>query len=107
MRGYADISEKAFTAQVIALLRWHKWRCAHFRPGMTKRGRWVTAQSGNIGFPDLIMCRPPRVIVAELKTSKGKATEEQAIWLDFFKRSNIESYLWRPSMIDDIERILK
>lgn len=28
---YGNISEKAFTAQVIALARWYKWRVAHFR----------------------------------------------------------------------------
>jgi len=108
MSGYADISEKAFTAQVIALLRWHKWRCVHFRPGMTKRGRWVTAVSGDgVGFPDIFALRHNRRLMAELKAAKGKTTIEQAKWLESAKAADIETYIWMPSMIDEIERILK
>lgn len=105
---YAQISEKDFTAQVIALLRWYKWRCAHFRPGMTKRGRWVTAVSGDgVGFPDIFALRPNRRLMAELKTSKGKTTPEQEVWLEWARSADIEAYIWRPQNIDEIEVILK
>ncbi len=105
---YADISEKAFTAQVIALLRWHKWRCAHFRPGMTQRGRWVTAVSGDgVGFPDIFALRHNRRLMAELKSSKGKPTHEQFEWLEAARKADIEVYIWHPKDIDQIERILK
>lgn len=105
---YADISEKAFTAHVIALLRWHKWRCAHFRPGMTQRGRWVTAVSGDgVGFPDIFALRHNRRLMAELKTAEGRVTPEQEKWLEAAKNADIETYIWRPQMIDEIERILK
>ncbi len=105
---YADISEKAFTAQVIALLRWHKWRCAHFRPGMTKRGRWVTAVSGDgVGFPDIFALRHNRRLMCELKTATGKVTPDQSLWLAAAKDADIEIYIWRPADIEEIERILK
>ncbi len=107
MSGYADISEKAFTAQVIALLRWYKWRCAHFRPAMTKRGRWITAMSGDVGFPDIVASRRERLIFAELKTAKGKPTPAQYEWLKSLGGAPVEVYLWRPAMIDEIETILK
>lgn len=108
MSGYADISEKAFTAQVIALARWHKWRVAHFRPGMTQRGRWITAVSGDgVGFPDLIMLRHNRRIMAELKAAKGKTTIEQAKWLESARIADFEVYIWRPENIEQIEAILK
>ncbi len=108
MSNYADISEKAFTAQVIALLRWYKWRCAHFRPGKTQRGRWVTAVSGDgVGFPDIFALRDNRRLMAELKAAKGKASPEQLLWLAAAKNADIEVYVWRPKDIDLIEATLK
>ncbi len=108
MSNYADISEKAFTAQVIALLRWYKWRCAHFRPGKTQRGRWVTAVQGDgVGFPDIFALRGNRRLMAELKASKGKTSPAQEDWLEAAKDAGIEVYVWRPKDIDLIEATLK
>ena len=103
-----NISEAVFTKQVIDLARWNNWRCAHFRPAMTKRGRWVTAVSGDgAGFPDLIMLRENRRIMAELKAAKGTLTGKQLEWLQAAKLADIEAYIWRPKDIDQIERILR
>ena len=108
MSLYDQISESAFTAQVIRMAQVFKWRVAHFRPGMTKRGRWVTAVSGDgAGFPDLIMLRHNRRIMAELKAAKGKVTVEQEKWLESARSADIEAYIWRPQNIDEIERILR
>jgi len=104
---YNHIPERIFTAQIIQLCKAFGWRVAHFRPGMTKRGRWKTAMSGDIGFPDLVMARPPRLIFAELKSAKGRISPEQAIWLEYVGRCNVEKYEWRPAMINEIERILR
>lgn len=104
---YSQISEAAFTKQVIDLARWYKWRVAHFRPAMTKRG-WVTAVQGDgAGFPDLIMLRQDRRIMAELKAAKGKVSPEQEKWLESASRANFEVYIWHPAMIDEIEGVLK
>lgn len=106
---YAQISEATFTAQVIRMARVFGWLTAHFRPGMTKRGRWVTAVQGDgAGFPDLVLIKagkPP--IFAELKAEKGKATPEQKKWLEAARAVGIRSYLWRPSDIDEIEKLLR
>ena len=108
MSLYAQISEAAFTAQIIQLARVLGWRVAHFRPAMTKRGRWVTAVQGDgVGFPDLIMLRHTRGIMAELKAAKGKTTPEQEAWLESARRAEFEAYVWRPSDIDEIERTLR
>ena len=105
---YAHISEKAFTAQVITLARHLGWLVAHFRPGMTKRGRWVTAGQGDsVGFPDIIAIKPGRAIMAELKAAKGRATVEQLKWLETAKEAGMEAYLWKPQDITQIERILR
>lgn len=64
------------------------------------------------GFPDvmILMPRRKRVIVAELKTEKGKVTEAQQKWLDAYAAVNPEgTYLWRPSDLLDgrIEEALR
>jgi len=106
--GYAGISEATFTQQVIRIAQVFKWRVAHFRPAMTKRGRWVTAVQGDgAGFPDLIMVREDRVLVAELKSAKGKLTPAQLLWISGFLVAGVEAFIWRPSDIEEIERILK
>jgi len=112
---YETISEKAFTAQIIALARWYKWRTAHFRPAMTKRGRWVTPVQGDgAGFPDLVLCHKGkgRLIFAELKTEKGKLSAKQNEWIDDLrwceeKYSCVVACVWRPSDIEEIEELLK
>jgi len=104
---YNQIPERVFTAQIIQLCKAFGWRVAHFRPGMTKRGRWLTAMSGDVGFPDLVMLRQNRAIFAELKSVRGKVTHEQEVWLEWAKNANLEAYCWRPWDIDQIEKILK
>lgn len=103
-----NISEAVFTKQVIDLARWNNWLCAHFRPAMTKRGRWVTAVQGDgAGFPDIIALRGNRRIMAELKSIKGGVTTEQHKWLESARKANFEVYIWRPKDINEIEVILK
>jgi len=119
------ISEADFLLQVIDLAHIYHWRVAHFRPARTADG-WRTAVSGDgVGFPDLVMVRPPRLIFAELKSEKGKTTNEQGAWLEDLRRCRtkarvvglksdpgvvadiIEVYLWRPGDFDKILEILK
>ncbi len=84
------------------------WKVAHFRPGMTKRGRWVTAVQGDgKGFPDLILVRGDRIIAAELKVGKGKCTTEQDEWLTAFAIALIESCVWHPDRWETIKEILE
>jgi hypothetical protein len=50
-----------------------------------RRGRraWRTPTLGPRGWPDIVAVRPAdgRVIVAEVKTGKGRPTPEQRLWL--------------------------
>ena len=100
---YKAITERAFTAQVIALARWHKWRVAHFRPAQTQSGRWITAMQGDVGFPDLVLARAGKVLFAELKSESGKLTRKQMEWAHELRIMRI----WRPRDIDLIEAELK
>lgn len=104
---YSLISEDAFTRQVMDLAHAYKWLVAHFRPAMNRRGQWSTAVQGDgAGFPDLVLLRQDRLIMAELKSAKGKVSPAQQTWLNGLKRANVECYVWRPADIDEIERKL-
>lgn len=81
------------------------------------------------GFPDLVMVRPPRLLVVELKAERGHVSVEQAAWIGAFtaiggsvrfvveaarehdllggiEEPSVECYVWKPSQWDEIERIL-
>jgi hypothetical protein len=57
------------------------------------------------GFPDLILVHPRtgRMVVAELKSARGKPTAEQERWLAAFAARH-DAHLWRP--VDWPDRIL-
>lgn len=59
------------------------------------------------GLPDLILCRPPRLIFAELKTARGQVREAQRTWLDALSACpGIQVYLWRPTDWSRIQTLL-
>ena len=111
------LTEAEFTSQVIQLAKLHKWLVAHFRPGLTRKGRWITAMSGDVGFPDLVLaksCQPidriaigaGRVVFAELKIPPNKPTAAQLDWLSVLTAAGVEAYLWTPNDWDEIEEVL-
>ena len=92
------ITEDEFLRQVLQLAKLRGWRTAHFRPAMTKKGRWVTAVSGDgKGFPDLILVRRDSILVVELKVPPNKLTAEQQEWMDAFERTGIMVLCWTPN----------
>jgi len=98
------ISEASFLQQVKALAYIHGWAFHHATPSMTSKGKWIT--TGAPGFPDLVMAHPERgVIMAELKTTKGKTTAAQDGWMRALA-PHVECYLWRPEDLTAIERRL-
>jgi hypothetical protein len=106
----ADMSEAELLRCVIDLAELLKWRCAHFRPGMNRRGVWSTAMSGSqaAGFPDLVMTRD-RLVMVECKSQVGRTTDAQKDWLAALSDAGIEVYVWRPeSWLDGtIEAVLR
>ena len=84
------ISERDFLAQVRDLAKLYRWRTYH---------TWTSIRSEQ-GWPDLALCRPPRLILAELKTTKGKTTSHQDEWLGLLAQCpGVECYLWRPGSL--------
>jgi hypothetical protein len=89
-----------------------------------RRYHTLYSKGSDAGFPDLVLARPPRLIVAELKTEAGRVTLAQQGWLDDFAtvgsdlaamlasrgvhvaRPAVETYVWRPSDRAEVERIL-
>lgn len=91
------MTEREFQDQVIAMAQLYGWRVHHVRPGMTSKGRWMTAVSGHTGFPDLVLAHDTRgVVFAELKADKGRLEEHQADWLRTLDAAGAEVYVWRP-----------
>ncbi len=102
----AKYTEAAFARDVLTLAKRLGWRTAHFRPARTANG-WRTAVQGDgAGFPDLVLLKGERVLVAELKVGRGKLTPEQAVWIAAFEAAGVPAYCWRPADWKDIESVL-
>ena len=99
-------TEREFSQQVEDLLNLFGWRWCHFRPARTEHG-WRTAISGYQGFPDYIAVRGEMLLIVELKSEKGKVTEQQQEWLDALKACGQTVYVWKPHDIEDIAEILR
>lgn len=107
------MSERELQDAVIELAQTLGWRVAHFRPARVKRGGreiYETPVSADgRGFPDLVMARGPRVVIAELKSSTGKLRPDQELWVAAFRQTSIETFVWEPSRWLDgtIEQVLR
>jgi len=94
---YFTETEAQFQASVIRYAELMGWRVYHVHDSRKSRA----------GFPDLVMVRRPRVIFAELKSERGRASEDQLAWLDALDQCGQEVYQWRPSQWNIVERILR
>jgi len=100
------ISEQDFLNSVVELAHLMHWKVHHSRPAWTEKG-YRTAIQGDAGFPDLILVRPPRVIIVELKSEKGKLTAEQESWIkDLEGCEGVDVDTWYPDDWDAIKGIL-
>lgn len=102
------ITEAQFTETVIALAKLNGWMVAHFRPALD-RGKWKTAMSGDVGFPDLVLARGGVVIFAELKSNVGKLRREQGHWLTELAGQGGHNLVavWRPSDLERVKVLLR
>lgn len=69
------------------------WMAHHARPARTAKG-WRTPVVGDPGFPDLVLSKDGRVIVAELKVGTNQPTAAQRCWLDALGE---HGRLWTPA----------
>lgn len=65
----------------------------------------LRSKGSQTGFPDRVLVRD-RVVYAELKRQQGTPTDAQMRWLTGLAVAGAEAYLWRPTDLDEIGRIL-
>ncbi len=106
-------TEADFQNTVIKLAQYLGWRVAHFRGVRVQRRNGTVyyqtpVQADGAGWPDLFLAHPGKnlIIVAEIKSEKGRLSPEQKVWLDIFSSAGVPAYVWRPSDWEEIERIL-
>jgi hypothetical protein len=104
-----EISETALETSVLSYAKLRGWRTAHFRPAQDRRGRWKTPVSGDgAGFPDLVMLRAERLVIAELKSERAAEPDaHQRAWLVAWRAAGAEVHVWRPSDLDRIYETLR
>lgn len=86
------MTEAEFQRRVIDTAVLHGWRVHHSRPARTGRG-WRTPIEGHPGVPDLVLARGGTVLLAELKSDRGRISIDQGAWLDALGN---HGRLWRP-----------
>lgn len=87
----ATTTEAELLDAVIDLARLRGWLVHHCRPARTSNG-WRTPIRGDAGAPDLVLARAGVVVLAELKSERGRQTEAQKRW-----QQASGGHLWRPS----------
>ena len=93
-----DESEKSFQRRVVQLARLYGWVVHHTLDSTGTRA----------GEPDLRMIRPPRYLLAELKSQHGRLRPEQVAMLAMLERCpGVESFVWRPSDWQQIVEVLR
>lgn len=95
-----NISEAVFQEQVLQIASLYGWSWYHT----------YDSRRSNPGFPDLVLIRGgsrPRTIFLELKSTKGRLTEDQQFWLRHFLDMGWESYALWPDDFDLVNEILK
>ncbi len=101
------MTEATLQTRVIDLAKAMGWLVNHTRPARKLDGSWSTPIQGDKGFPDLVLVRPPFTIYAELKSEKGRPTDEQATWIERLRKCGLDVRVWRPSDMREIEETLR
>lgn len=106
--GLLQITEREFQAQVVELAHLLGWTVLHVRRSVGRRNGvagWQTTTSV-IGWVDLFMWKPGRVVAAELKREKGRLTDEQADVIRSLTAAGVPCEVWRPSDWPRIKEVL-
>lgn len=90
------LSEKDFMQAVIDLATRNGWRHYHTHD----------ARKSVAGFPDLLLLRGPRQVVAELKVPPNGTDAAQDAWLDAFRDAGVPTFVWYQKDWPEIERVL-
>lgn len=58
------------------------------------------------GWPDLVLYKPGRFLMAELKTARGNLTAAQQQVIADLREAGIEVHVWRPQDWETIQNVL-
>lgn len=96
----ATMTEKEWLEQVRSWARQGGWLAYHPHRSAFSEPGW----------PDLVLCKPPEIIFAELKTEKGKLTVRQQEWIEALSNCAtndlVRVCVWRPSDADAVRTVL-
>lgn len=87
------LTENEWLRRVIDTAKIHGWMVGHHRAAPTGRGGYRTPVQGHRGVPDLLLAKGGRVLVAELKTDKGRMGPMQPEWI---AAAGDHGRVWRP-----------
>lgn len=96
------VTEKAFQRVVEQAFRVRGWMVYH---------TWASLHSAG-GFPDVVAVKGHLLVFAELKSERGKLTDEQRHWYDALlgieatTGRRVRAFVWRPSDWPAIEALL-
>ena len=89
--------ESDFQREVLELARTAGWRVYHT----------ANSRRSQPGFPDLVLVKPPMVLLVELKTEKGRLKAAQQEWIEALMRcTEVEAHVWRPQHWHLLEQVL-
>ncbi len=91
----ATMTEEELQNNIIKLAQVLGWLVhAELKARVKKDGQevWRTQVQGTKGYPDLTLARDRVLLLRELKSEKGKVSDEQAEWLE-----ESGGKIWRPS----------
>lgn len=107
------MTETTWLKMVLKYASLNGWRSLHIRPARRKevdgKQLWETPVQGDgKGFPDLLLLRDHRMVIAELKAGKNKKSPEQEDWLQAFCRlPHAEVFTWYPHEWEEVQRVLR
>lgn len=97
----ARMSWRQWQTQVIKWARYGGWKVYAINDSRTQH--WGT----DTGFPDVLMLRDGRQIVAECKCGSGRERADQRGWREAFELvPGVEAYVFRPEDGDQIRELL-
>lgn len=100
------MSERDLQDSIVQLARQGGWLVMHTRPALNRHGKWSTPLQGNPGFVDLVLCRPPRLLLLELKSERGRLSPDQRVWIDALRGSGVDVRVIYPRDFDEIASVL-
>lgn len=95
---WKSMTEKAFQSQVIRAARSRGWTHIYHTQHSIHSAK---------GYPDLHLLRGTRSLFIELKTMKGRISDAQTEWCRALDAAGHEAYIFRPSDMAEIDRLLK